>query len=56
LIKIARSRCRSDTDATIAVLAARYATTRVLTLDHKHFRAMQPLQGGGSFTILPGDG
>jgi predicted nucleic acid-binding protein len=38
------------------VLAApeRYGTTRVLTLDHKHFRAVKPLQGG-TFTVLPAD-
>jgi predicted nucleic acid-binding protein len=41
-------------DASIVVLAARYQTTRVLTLDHRHFRAMTPLQGG-SFTLLPAD-
>jgi uncharacterized protein len=41
-------------DASIVVLAARHTTTRVLTLDLRHFRAMKPLQGG-SFTILPAD-
>lgn len=41
-------------DASIVVLAARYQSTRVLTLDHRHFRAMTPLQGG-SFTLLPAD-
>lgn len=41
-------------DASVVVLAARYDTTRVLTLDHRHFRAMTPLQGG-NFTILPAD-
>lgn len=41
-------------DASIVVLAARHMTTRVLTLDLRHFRAMEPLQGG-SFTILPAD-
>ena len=41
-------------DASIVVLAARHTTTRVLTLDLRHFRAMTPLQGG-SFTILPAD-
>lgn len=42
-------------DASIVVLAERHKTTRVLTFDHRHFRAMKPLQGG-SFTILPADG
>jgi predicted nucleic acid-binding protein len=41
-------------DASVAVLAARYRTTRLLTLDEQHFRAMRPL-GGGTFTLLPAD-
>jgi predicted nucleic acid-binding protein len=41
-------------DASIVVLAARYNTTRVLTLDHRHFRAMKPLHAP-SFTLLPAD-
>ncbi len=42
-------------DASIVVLAARYGTTRVLTLDERHFRVMRPLNGK-AFTILPADG
>ena len=41
-------------DASVVVLAAQHATTRVLTLDLRHFRAMEPIQGG-HFTILPAD-
>jgi uncharacterized protein len=41
-------------DASIVVLAARYQTTRVLTLDERHFRAMRPLHAD-AFTILPAD-
>jgi predicted nucleic acid-binding protein len=41
-------------DASIVVLAARYNTTRVLTLDHRHFRAMKPLHAP-AFTLLPAD-
>jgi hypothetical protein len=41
-------------DASIVVLAERYETTNLLTLDQRHFRAVAPLQGG-SFTILPAD-
>lgn len=41
-------------DLSIVALAARYGTTRVLTLDQRHFRAMRPLQGG-VFTVLPFD-
>jgi uncharacterized protein len=40
--------------ASVVVLAARHTTTRVLTLDLRHFRAIEPLRGG-SFTILPAD-
>jgi uncharacterized protein len=32
----------------------RYGTTRVLTFDQKHFRAVKPPQGG-VFTVLPAD-
>jgi len=39
-------------DASLAVLAERYATRRILTFDERAFRVVEPLQGG-SFTILP---
>ena len=39
-------------DASLIVLAARYATRRILTLDKRAFRAVQPLQGG-AFEVLP---
>lgn len=42
-------------DCSLVVLAARYRTTRVLSFDQRHFRAITPLQGG-AFTILPADG
>jgi len=42
------------TDASLVVLAARYGTTRLLTFDEKHFRAIRPLRGN-AFTILPAD-
>lgn len=32
----------------------RYATKRILTFDHRHFRAVKPPQGG-VFTLLPAD-
>jgi uncharacterized protein len=41
-------------DASLVVLAARYRTTRLLTLDERHFRVMTPLHGD-AFTILPAD-
>jgi uncharacterized protein len=42
-------------DASIVVLAARYQTTRLLTLDERHFRVIRPLHAE-AFTILPADG
>jgi predicted nucleic acid-binding protein len=42
-------------DASIVVLAAQYGTTRLLTLDERHFRAIRPLHAA-AFTILPADG
>jgi uncharacterized protein len=44
------------TDASIVVEAARHKTTRILSLDHKHFSAVRPLTGGTSFALLPRDG
>ncbi len=39
-------------DCATIVLAARLNTRRILTFDHRHFRAVTPLQGG-SFDLLP---
>jgi len=39
-------------DASIVVLAERYDTRRVFTLDRRHFGALRPLQGG-EFELLP---
>ncbi|MGH3305151.1 MAG: PIN domain-containing protein [Streptosporangiaceae bacterium] len=41
-------------DASLVVLAGRYRTTRLLTLDEKHFRAIRP-EYGAAFTLLPAD-
>src|ERR671936_2598983 len=41
-------------DASLAVLAHRYGTHRILTFDERAFRSVSPLQGG-SFTVLPAD-
>jgi uncharacterized protein len=41
-------------DASLVVLAARYETTRLLTLDERRFRAIRPGYGD-AFTILPAD-
>jgi uncharacterized protein len=42
-------------DASLVVLAGRWRTRRILTLDERAFRAVSPLQGG-AFEILPSDG
>ena len=41
-------------DASIVVLAHRYDTDRVLTLDERHFRALRTRQGK-PFALLPAD-
>ena len=41
-------------DASVAVIAAAAKTTRLLSLDERHFRPMRPL-GGDAFTLLPAD-
>jgi uncharacterized protein len=41
-------------DASVAVIAAAARTTRLLTLDERHFRSMRPLWGE-AFTLLPAD-
>jgi uncharacterized protein len=42
-------------DAANVVLADRYRTTRLLTLDQRHFRRLRPLWGADHFTLLPYD-
>jgi hypothetical protein len=39
-------------DASIVILAARYQTRTVVTLDRRHFGVVRPIDGG-SFEILP---
>lgn len=39
-------------DASLVVLAARYRTDRLLTLDHRHFRVIRTVNGK-PFTVLP---
>jgi predicted nucleic acid-binding protein len=41
-------------DASVVVIAAAARTTRLLTLDERHFRAVRPLWGD-AFTLLPAD-
>jgi uncharacterized protein len=42
-------------DSSLVALAARLATTRIATLDERHFRALEPLTGEPAFTLLPTD-
>jgi predicted nucleic acid-binding protein len=42
-------------DASNVILADRYRTTRLLTLDQRHFRRLRPLWGADHFTLLPYD-
>jgi predicted nucleic acid-binding protein len=42
------------TDASLVVLAGRYGTERILTLDERHFRALRSPEGQ-PFTLLPAD-
>ena len=42
-------------DASVVVIAARWKTNRVLTLDERHFRPVRPLTAGRSFKLLPAD-
>jgi uncharacterized protein len=55
--------CRQNADLKLGIADAhtmclthpdRYDTRRVLTFDHRHFRAVKPPQGG-VFTLLPAD-
>ena len=39
------------TDASLVVLAERYQTTSILTLDHRHFGVIKPLTGEDHFTL-----
>ena len=43
------------TDASLLTLAARLETTRIATLDERHFRAVRPLTGEAAFALLPSD-
>ena len=40
------------TDASLVVLAKRFETRRILTLDHRHFDVLKSLQGK-KFVVLP---
>lgn len=41
-------------DGSLVVLAHRYRTDRLLSLDHRHFGGIRTL-AGGEFTLLPTD-
>ena len=40
-------------DASLVLLAQRYSTRTILTLDHRHFDVLRPLDGG-RFRVVPG--
>lgn len=40
-------------DASNVVLADRYGTRTIVTLDRRHFDVLRPLSGAGHFTIVP---
>ena len=42
-------------DASNVILADRHRTTKILTLDQRHFRRLCPLWGASHFTLLPYD-
>lgn len=42
-------------DASLITLAARLETTRVATLDERHFRIVQPPSVEAAYTLLPAD-
>lgn len=42
-------------DCALIALAAKHSTTRLLTFNERHFRAVKPLRGASSFKILPTD-
>lgn len=43
------------TDCMNIVLAQRYQTTKIFTLDERHFRVVQPLTADPAFQLLPFD-
>lgn len=44
------------TDCMNVVLASRYGTNKIFTLDERHFRLVKPLSHGPAFRLLPQDG
>lgn len=43
------------TDCLNIVLAERYGTVAIFTLDYRHFRIVRPLSGAEAFTLLPAE-
>lgn len=42
-------------DASLVALAGALETNRIASFDERHFRAVEPLNGGDSFVLLPAD-
>lgn len=53
LVETYRDQSIGLTDASLVVLADRYRSKTILTLDHRHFDVLRPL-AGGRFKLLPG--
>lgn len=43
------------TDASLVALAGKLGSTRIATLDERHFRTLRPPTGEPAFTLLPAD-
>jgi predicted nucleic acid-binding protein len=43
------------TDTVNVVMASKYHTDPILTLDHRHFRMVRPLTGHTAFRLWPDD-
>lgn len=52
LIDLYRDQDIGVADASLVVLASRYRTRSILTLDHRHFTVVRPLDGG-RFRLVP---
>lgn len=42
-------------DASLIALSAQFKTTKLATMDYRHFRSVKPLSGNDYFTLLPED-
>ncbi len=52
IVSVYKDQAIGVTDASLVVLAKRFQTKSILTLDHWHFNVLRPLDGG-RFKLLP---